>query len=653
LELEIAQHQRATSALRDQSDLTRAITDTATTAIFQVDTDGCCAFLNPAAEAMTGYSLEEARGRHVHDLFHHSRPDGSAYPRGECALALAMAESGELHGHEDVFVRKNGEFFPIACNVRPIVKNGVVVGSVGEVRDITLEKRAAAALRESEALFRSMADSAPAMLWVTDPAGDCTYLSEQWYAFTGASPDQGPACGWFDSTHADDLGHAKQVFARAHERRVPFAWDSRVQRRDGEYRWSLTAGRPRFDPSGNFLGFVGCVFDVHDRKSYEQALRDSDRKKDEFLATLAHELRNPLAPIRNSLELLKLAPEDAALQEQARAVIERQLSQMVRLVDDLLDLSRITRNKLELRKEPMELRAAIESAIETSRPLIEQSGHTLEARFPETAIAVVGDLPRLAQVFANLLNNAAKYMERGGRIGLSVDLSDNQAVVSVTDAGIGIPEAMLPAIFDMFTQVDDSLERAQGGLGVGLTLVRRLVELHGGSVEARSAGLGRGSEFLVRLPVGVEAAAVSDAPAAAASAGAPVRQGGDAGAKRRVLVVDDNEDSAASLAMMLSLMGNETHTAHDGLAAVEAAQEFQPQVILLDIGLPKMNGYEVCAHIRAQPWGRGMILLALTGWGQEEDRRRSREAGFRHHLVKPVNPAELERVLAELPTAAA
>jgi signal transduction histidine kinase len=374
-----------------------------------------------------------------------------------------------------------------------------------------------------------------------------------------------------------------------------------------------------------------------------ETLREADRRKDEFLATLAHELRNPLAPIRNGLQILRLGRGNHQAEEQARAMIERQVQQMVRLIDDLLDLSRISRGKIELRRERIDLAAAVQSAVETSRPLIEQSGHALTLSLPSEPVFVDADLTRLAQVFANLLNNAAKYTQRGGGdIRLAVEPLGREVAVSVRDNGIGIPVPMLPHVFEMFIQVDRSLERTQGGLGIGLSIVKRLVEMHGGTVEAHSEGRGQGSEFVVRLPA-LTPAVQEPMPRSDGEepAGAPVR--------RRVLVADDNVDAAASLAMMLEFMGNEVRTAHDGIAAVEAAAAFRPDVILLDIGMPRMNGYDACRQIREQPWGRGIAIAALTGWGQEEDKRQSREAGFDHHLVKPVEPAALEALLAGTP----
>jgi PAS domain S-box-containing protein len=375
---------------------------------------------------------------------------------------------------------------------------------------------------------------------------------------------------------------------------------------------------------------------IQNAQLYEE-LREADQRKDEFLATLAHELRNPLAPIRNGLQVLNLAGSQADNAVEARSMMQRQLNQMVRLVDDLLDVSRITRNKLELKKQRVELAAVVQSAVETSRPLIEQIGHEFSVTLPAAPVCLDADATRLAQVFSNLLNNSAKYTEPGGCIRLIAEIAGNEVVVRVQDNGLGIPPEALPRLFQMFSQVDRNMERAQGGLGIGLTLVRRLVKMHGGTVEARSEGPGKGSEFTVRLPV------MTKEPVShptAATGGSPA-----AAIKHRVLVVDDNYDSAISMGMMLRLMGNEIRTAHDGLAAIEAAAEFLPDIILLDIGLPKLNGYDACRRIRELPSAAGIMVVALTGWGQEEDRRRSAEAGFDHHLVKPVELAALQLLL--------
>jgi signal transduction histidine kinase len=370
----------------------------------------------------------------------------------------------------------------------------------------------------------------------------------------------------------------------------------------------------------------------------ERELKELDRRKNEFLATLAHELRNPLAPLRNGLEVMHLASNDPAKIEKARGMMQRQLGVMVRLVDDLLDVSRVSRGKIELRLADMELSAALRSAVEASQPLMNERGHTLAARLPAERIVVNGDVARLAQVFSNLLNNAAKYTEPGGRIELDARFADGQVAVHVKDNGIGIPPEMHARVFEIFTQVDRSLERAQGGLGIGLNIARRLVEMHGGTIEVFSEGERKGTEFTVRLPARIE---VPRAPEAGAPR-SPARLG------KRILVADDNPDSAETLQIMLEVMGNEVRVARDGEEAVQAAAEFHPDAILLDIGMPKLNGYDACARIRELPGGREPLIVALTGWSQEEDRARSKEAGFDRHLVKPVEPATLEGIIRTL-----
>jgi len=387
---------------------------------------------------------------------------------------------------------------------------------------------------------------------------------------------------------------------------------------------------------------LGTIVDVTGRKSVEEALRSADRSKDEFLATLAHELRNPLAPIRNALEIMGLTREPQTL-DSARHIIERQLGQMIHLVDDLLDISRITQGKIELRPDRVDMLTVLQNAVETSRPLIESRRHELSLRLPPAeSLTLRADSTRLVQVIANLLNNAAKYTPEGGRIVLGARREAGHAVVTVEDSGLGIPATMLPRVFDMFAQVDRSLERSQGGLGIGLALVKKLVEMHGGSVQAESEGENRGSRFTIRVPT------------IAASAGsAQVRQRPDdvlPYAGTRVLIVDDNVDSASSLATMFELLGCRAAMAHDGLAAVREVETFVPDLAVLDIGLPGISGHEAARRIRQLAAGRTLLLVAVSGWGQEADRKRSIEAGFDHHLVKPV---DIEALKAMLPRRAA
>jgi CheY-like chemotaxis protein len=366
-------------------------------------------------------------------------------------------------------------------------------------------------------------------------------------------------------------------------------------------------------------------------------LSETDRRKTEFLAMLAHELRNPLAPIRNALEIMRLTGANGPAAE----MMERQVGQLVRLVDDLLDVSRISRGKIELRTGRIELASSVNHAVEAARPSCESGGVELKATLPKQPIYLNGDPARLSQIIGNLLNNACKFTDRGGRIDLDVERTNGHAVISVRDTGIGIAESQIPYVFDMFVQADTSLERASGGLGIGLTLVKNLVELHHGAVEVHSEGLGRGSEFIVRLPL-------LDEPLLTESNHEPAADRAVTGLKRRVLVVDDNVDSAESLAMLMKISGHEVEMAHDGLEAVDLSLAFRPDVILLDIGLPKLNGYEVARKIREQQAGKDIVLIALTGWGQEEDRRKSKESGFNAHIVKPVDFPELTKLLDSL-----
>ena len=390
-------------------------------------------------------------------------------------------------------------------------------------------------------------------------------------------------------------------------------------------------------PGQSYDRVLFSVIDITALKRAEDLLKQADRRKDEFLAILAHELRNPLAPIRNSLHILRLTARQDPGIERIAEMMERQVNLMVRLVDDLLEVSRITRGKIQLRKEKVEVADVVRSAVETSRPLIDAGGQRLTLEIPPEPLVLEGDPIRLAQILANLLNNAAKYTEPGGRIDLSVARESRDVVISVRDTGIGIPPAMLPRIFELFTQVEHLADRAQGGLGIGLTLVRNLTEMHGGSVTARSEGPGQGSEFLVRLPLVAErllkgTSLTKDRPAV-------IR------APRRVMVVDDNRDSAESLATVLNLLGADTHVEYSGADALEALATYKPDVLLLDIGMPDMNGYEVARRIRQEPKLQDLTLVALTGWGQESDRQRSEIAGFDYHLIKPADINALQAVL--------
>jgi PAS domain S-box-containing protein len=509
----------------------------------------------------------------------------------------------------------------------PLVWEGIVM-------DVTARREAEEALHRERELLGTIIDRIPVMLTVYEPDTKVLRLNPAFERAVGWSMQDAAGVSLMEQCYPDP-GYRQRVQEFMQSCRDGWL-DIRMRTRDGRDLETSWANVRLSDGT-----HVGIGIDITDRKRYEDSLRDADRRKDEFLATLAHELRNPLAPLRNGLQLIKLAGDKAEAVEQARGMMERQLAQMVRLIDDLLDVSRITRGKLQLRRERVELASVVQSAVEGSRPLIEASAHHLTIRLPPEPVLLDADPTRLAQVFGNLLTNAAKYTEKGGRIWLTAERKGGEIVVSVKDTGIGIAAEHLPRLFEMFSQATPALERSQGGLGIGLSLVKGLVEMHGGSVEARSEGPGKGSEFIVRLPV----AGGTPRPESRQSAGGKRVA---AGPGRRILVADDNRDTADTLAMMLRLAGHEVHAVHDGQQAVEAAAWFRPDVALLDIGMPKLNGFDAARSIREQPWGKDMVLVAITGWGQEEDKRRATEAGFDHHLTKPVDPAALDTSLSRV-----
>jgi PAS domain S-box-containing protein len=493
-------------------------------------------------------------------------------------------------------------------------------------------------LRESERRFRMVADNIAQLAWTCDKLGNVTWYNQRWLDYTGLNHEAMEGWEWSKVQHPDHLDRVVARVKRSAETGEPWEDTFPLRGKDSEYRWFLSRAVPIRDAAGNIIRWFGTNTDITEQRQAEAALKEADHRKNEFLAMLAHELRNPLAPIHNAVQVLRLTGGNGEAVASASAMMERQVGQMVRLVDDLLDLSRISRGKIELRRVRVELASAVHHAVEAARPLVQSMEHDLTVILPPTPIYLHADPTRLAQVIGNLLNNACKFTNKGGHISLTVEQVDSQAIVRVRDPGIGIAADQLPRIFDMFMQIDTSLERSVSGLGLGLTLVKNLVEMHNGTVEVNSDGIGKGTEFVVRLPI--MAGATKPSPPE------PPTSESSRTTARRILVVDDNRDSAESLAMLLKLTKNDTHTAYDGLEAVEAAATWKPDVILFDIGLPKLNGYEACRRIREQPWGRAMIMVALTGWCQQEDRQRSSEAGFDGHLVKPVDLAALTQLLA-------
>ncbi|RIL01327.1 MAG: hypothetical protein DCC71_18125 [Proteobacteria bacterium] len=537
-------------------------------------------------------------------------------------------------------------WFASRGRLMPDLGEGPVV--IGVVTDVTRQREARerledalASLRASEERYRSLTESLTSVVWTTDPQGRFAGPQPTWSHYTGQSAEESAGDGWVQAIHPDDRERVRERWSEARRSGSRYESSGRWWHAASEsYRRFEARAVAIHDADGEIREWVGTCLDVEDREQAHDALREADRRKDEFLATLAHELRNPLAPIRNAAQFLKLQPAADPKVRIASDMVERQVEHMSRLIDDLLDVSRITQGKLQLRRERVHLAEVVQNALDATRPHVERAGHKLGVSLPSESIELYADRVRLAQVLANLLDNACKYTEPGGRIWLTAERRGDDAVVSVRDTGIGIAAEHLAELFEMFTQVGPAAERSGGGLGIGLALVRGLVELHGGAIEARSAGPGRGSEFVVTLPLIAP-------PASATEADAPPRAAAR-GPQRSILVVDDNRDSAESMAMMLELGGHRVRTAHAGADALEAARAGRPDLVILDLGMPQMDGYEVCRRLRAEPWGRALRIVALTGWGNEEARRKTRDAGFDAHLVKPVDRAAVLATIGEL-----
>lgn len=516
----ITKQKELETALRFQLDLTRSITDNATTAVLMMDERGRCTFMNPAAEKMTGYALQEVQGGLLHDFIHHHRPDGRAYPVQECPIDRVLPEQLEVVEHEDMFVRKNGEFFPVIVNAKPLRKEGLPAGTVIEVRDVTVEREALQRLRELSA-----------------------------------------------------------------------------------------------------------------------SLAEADRRKDEFLATLAHELRNPLAPVRAAASLLTIPQLPPQRIGWAAEVIQRQVGQMAKLLDDLLDVARITRGKLTINREAVALSDVVEAAVESARPLMEERNHELKVELPSGGPSVRVDRVRISQILVNLLTNAARYTPEGGRIGLRAEVAGSEVVLSVSDNGAGLSHEELSRVFSMFGQ-GHAGSRTEGGLGIGLALSRSLAQLHGGELTAFSEGPGHGSVFELRLPNALcEGATESPRP-----------QPSVPSSRLRVLIADDNRDAADALAARLELEGYETRAVYGGRDALELARSYQPEAVVLDIGMPDITGYEVARLLRHEAWARNALLVAVTGWGQKADKELARHSGFDVHLTKPADTNELCSILREWAT---
>ncbi|MES2521192.1 MAG: PAS domain S-box protein, partial [Gemmatimonadota bacterium] len=621
--------------LRQQRDLTATITDNATTAILLLDAEGRCTYANPASETMTGYRVDELVGAVLHDRIHHHRADGSEFDAADCAIRHALAAGEDMREHADTFMRKDGSFFPVVCNARSVGSSGLVL----EVRDVTRERVKGEALRRRTRELQTLADNSPDILTRFD--AECRHV----FVNSAVERATGLAASEFIGRTNRDLGMPevqcdvweaaiRRVFDTADTVTVEFEFETP----EGPRYYS---GRfvPELGDDGNVQFALGVTRDRTAERDAELALQEANRRKDVFLATLAHELRNPLAPVRNGLEILRLASNGDERTAAIREIMERQIVNMSRLIDDLLDISRISLGKVELQRGVVSVASVFHGALEVSRPAITAAGHNIAVRQPDEPMLLDADATRMAQVVGNLLQNAAKYTPDGGQITLEALRDGDDVVIRVSDTGIGIERAMLSHVFEMFTQVDHPRAKSKGGLGIGLALVRQLVEMHGGTVRADSDGAGTGSTFTVRLPL-----ASASAPGRP-SAVAPSWESTPAG-RRTVLVVDDNADAARSLETILTMMGHDACCAFTGAQAIELLESIEPDVVILDIGLPDTSGYELASHIRGELGMTNVLLVALTGWGSEEHRRRSVEAGFDFHLTKPADSAIIRRIMS-------
>jgi PAS domain S-box-containing protein len=624
-------HCRLAEELRDRKALLQAVIDGSPDAIFLKDREGRMLLANPATLVNVGKPAEECIGK----------TDAEFLPNPEDARAIMandrrIMDSGRTEIYDETLVNAFG-IHCYRCHKSPYRDaQGKVVGLIGIGRDITAQRAVETALRESEERFRVLTQAIPSLIWETDAEGLNTFMSDAWCAYTGMTAAESTGSNWAKALHPEDrdriFGEWKATVASPQL----FECRYRLRAADGSYRWFLTRAAPLMDHSGRVCHWVGTSTDIDEMVQAQAKLAAADRRKDEFLATLAHELRNPLAPIRNGVHVLKSRKSSDDPDAELLGIMERQVQQLVRLVDDLLEVARITRGRIALRKESVSVSDFLQQALETCQPLIDAKGHCVSVKLSE-ALWVFGDPLRLSQIAANIINNAAKYTPPGGLIDIEAASEGDEVTLRVRDNGVGVSAEIMPRIFDLFVQEESPTRLSDGGLGIGLALARQLAALHDGRIDAASGGPGKGSEFIVKLPLHRK-------PALAARD----REGLVDGAAARVLVIDDDHDVADSFGVLMETLGAKVRAAYDGQAGVAAIDGFDPDLIFVDIGMAGVDGYETARRIRRSHAKCRFLLVALTGWGQEDDRRRALDAGFDLHLTKPAPIEALEGLLARI-----
>ena len=616
----------AEQALRESQNRFRHALEIDTVGVVFFNNQGLVTEANNAFLKLSGFSREDQKTGKL-------RSDDLMPPVSYSTAWLEELEAtGRIAPHERELFHKDGTRWWALVATKRLHYDEIVA----YVIDISERRRIEESLRESETRFRTLVEASPALIWQGGPRGDLIYVNQRAAELMDMSVEVVKAGEWRSLLHPQDAPAYLAAFDKAILDRSYFQHRARIRNREGGWRWMNTYAMPWFTAPGEYAGYVGISLDITETVNGEIALLEANRRKDEFLATLAHELRNPLAPIVNALALI-VQPEGIASVPRLLPIISHQVNYMVRLVDDLLEISRITRGKMELRAAPTDLVGVLRDVIDANTHEINEKQHELSVSISQTPLIVEGDAVRLEQIFTNLLNNAVRYTPNRGLIWLAAWQEGNSAVVSVRDNGIGISPGMLPRLFEMFVQERRGGMGTQEGLGVGLCLVDRLVEMHGGTVEARSDGEDKGSEFIVRLPLTQTQAGEKMQKAEKTATAKP---------GLRVLVVDDNHDAAQVLCMLLQSIGVDVEAVDSGPAALATIPDYRPNVILMDIGMPCMDGHEVARRIRQQPEFNDIKLIAVTGWGQEKDRQRSKESGFDHHLTKPVSFQDLKDLVA-------